>query len=84
MAPGHEADLDPLLDAMRALPDQIDEIAALSVGRLLNESPYEAVLCVDLADEDALQRYREHPAHRPVGARLREVADDVVVADHVL
>jgi len=83
MAPGKEHDLERLLAGMRRLPDEIDLIEGLSCGRLVNESPHDAVLCVDLGNEDALARYRAHPAHQPVLQALSEVAATVVVADYV-
>ena len=84
MAEEHGGELDALLAELRALPAAIEEIEALSAGRLLNESELEAVLCVDVADEAALARYRDHPAHLPVLARLRGLAGRIVVADYEL
>jgi stress responsive alpha/beta barrel protein len=83
MEPGKEEALDDLLGAMQRLPDEIDTIEALSCGRLFNDSPYDAVLCVDLDDEAALATYRAHPAHKPVLDELRDVAATVVVADYL-
>jgi hypothetical protein len=82
MAEGHEDELDEVLRELRDLPGQIGEIEALSTGPLLNESAMDAVLCVDLADAGALERYRAHPAHQPVLNRLREVASELVAADY--
>jgi Stress responsive A/B Barrel Domain len=83
MGPGKEDALDGLLAAMQRLPDEIDTIEALSCGRLVNESPYDAVLCVDLGDERALATYRSHPAHQPVLDKLRKGAATVVAADYL-
>jgi hypothetical protein len=82
MQAGNEGDLDGLLEALRALPARVPEIEALSAGRLLNATEYDAALCVDVADPEALERYRAHPAHQPVVAKLREVAATLVVADY--
>jgi Stress responsive A/B Barrel Domain len=82
MAEGHERELDDLLRELRELPGKIDEIAGLSAGRLLNESGLEGVLCVDVADADALERYRSHPAHQPVLTRIGGTAAELVVADY--
>jgi hypothetical protein len=82
MAEGHEDELDDVLRELRELPGQIEEIAALSAGRLLNESALEGALCVDLADADALGRYRSHPAHKPVLTRMRETTSQLVAADY--
>lgn len=79
-----EHELDELLTALRALPEKIDEIRALSAGPLLNESPFDAALCVDVDDAEALERYRSHPAHQPSLKHLRELAAEIVVGDYVL
>ena len=76
-------ELDDLIRELRELPAQIGEIEALSVGPLLNETGFEAALCVDVADAEALERYRSHPAHQPSLTRLRAVAAELVVADYV-
>jgi stress responsive alpha/beta barrel protein len=83
MAPGKEDALHPLLAGMERLTDEIDAIEALSCGPLLNESPYDAVLCVDVANEEALATYRAHPAHQPILEDLAQVATNVVVADYL-
>jgi hypothetical protein len=84
MEDGRLEELDDLLADLRELPGKVEEIAALSAGRLLNESSLDAALCVDVSDADALQRYRDHPEHQPVARRLREVALEIVVADYEL
>ncbi len=82
MSEGHEEELDDLLRELEDLPGQIEEISALSAGQLINEADFDAVLCVDVADADALERYRSHPAHQPVSRRLRAVASQLLVADY--
>jgi hypothetical protein len=77
-----EGELDLLLAELRALPEEIEEIRALSVGPLLNESSFDAALCVDVDDAGALERYRSHPAHRPSLQHLRQVAGEIVVGDY--
>lgn len=77
-------ELDGLLAELQALPGEIGEIEALSAGPLLNESPFDAVLCVDVADAGALERYRSHPAHQPSLAHLRRAAEEIVVGDYEL
>ena len=81
VADGQEEQLAGLVDDLEALPGQIDVIEALAVGRPLNDTPFDCALTVDLADVDALEAYRGHPAHQPVVDRLRAIAADVVVAD---
>jgi hypothetical protein len=82
MAEEQFGELEAVIRALQRLPEQIAEIESLSVGPLLNDSPYDAVLCVDVADESALERYRSHPAHQPVLEHLRASAAALVVADY--
>jgi hypothetical protein len=81
VAEGQEEQLAGLVGDLEALPAQIDEIEALAVGRPMNETPFDCALTVDLADGDALEAYRGHPAHQPVLERLRAIATEIVVAD---
>jgi Stress responsive A/B Barrel Domain len=75
------SELDDLIDELRALAGEIDEIEAIACGRPLNATEFDAALTVDVADEAALTAYREHPAHEPVLERLRAIASTIVVAD---
>jgi hypothetical protein len=77
-------ELPGLIEDLGALHVQIDAIEALAVGRPLNATEFDCVLTVDVADEEALQAYREHPAHQPVLERLRAAATQIVVADIVV
>jgi len=61
MAPGKADALDRLLAGMQRLPDEIDAIEALSCGPLLNESAYDGVLCVDLANEERSRVTGQNP-----------------------
>lgn len=80
---GRESEVDELLEDLRAMTSQIDEIEALSCGRLVNDSPYQGALTVDMADEEALDRYRKHPAHVTAAQKLRAQAKDLVIADYL-
>jgi hypothetical protein len=76
-------ELPGLIEDLGALRVKIDVIEALAVGRPLNATEFDCAMTVDMADEDALQAYREHPAHQPVLERLRSAATRIVVADIV-
>jgi hypothetical protein len=78
---GRLNELDELIDKVRALPDEISEIEAIACGKVLNATAYDAALSVDVADEVALNAYREHRAHQPVLDQLREISSQIVVAD---
>jgi hypothetical protein len=82
MGDAEGGELDGILGELRRLPQEIPEIVALSCGPLLNDSELDAALCVDVADREALERYRSHPAHQPVLERLRGSASSIVVADY--
>ncbi|MGA0568427.1 Dabb family protein [Rathayibacter sp. KR2-224] len=60
-------------DRLLSLPPQIDVIRAFEVG--LNNAGasdnYDVVLVSEFDDEDALQRYIEHPVHQEVVAFVR-------------
>ena len=60
-------------DRLLSLPPQIDVIRAFEVG--LNNAGasdnYDIVLVSEFDDEDALQRYIEHPVHQEVVAFVR-------------
>lgn len=57
-----------LVEALRDLGDQIEEIASVEVGVDLGLAPgnHRVVLVLDVADEPAWRRYQAHPAHRAV------------------
>ena len=63
-----------LIDGLRALPGQIPEIRSYTVGRDLGLAPGNAHVAVlaEFDDAEALQTYRDHPAHVDVVQRLIE------------
>jgi len=68
-----EADIDPdctsvLVDALRALPAQIDAIDAYAVHLDADLAEGNATVAVvgDFVDADAWQHYQDHPAHQQV------------------
>lgn len=75
---------DDLIEWLQSLPDHVPVIEVLAVGRSIRAGTHEYALTVDVADEGALEEYRNHPAHVPVAERLREVAVEVAVADIVI
>jgi hypothetical protein len=74
-------ELRELIDELRSLPKAIEEIEALACSTPVNASEFDCVLTVDIADEEAFQAYRDHPAHQPALSRLRRVASRIVVVD---
>ena len=80
------ADPDRLVAALRALPGQIPEIRTYQVGPDVSGAgnAYDVGLYSTFDDQDALERYRVHPAHQEVVALLAEISTDRVVVDWFL
>lgn len=68
-----ESQVDALIEALRALPAQIPEIASYRVGRDLGlrDDTADVAIVAEYANEASWRTYLAHPAHR------------AVVADHV-
>ncbi len=80
-------EIDALVDALRALPDEIPEVRSYVVGVDAGLSPGNATVAVvaDTDDRQGWEAYRDHPAHRRVIAEMvtpRLVAH-VAVQHHV-
>lgn len=76
-----DEDRDDLEARLAALTD-LDVVRGLRVARDVDE-PTVTGLLVALDDEAALVRYREHPEHQPVIARVRELGVTAVRLDVV-
>ena len=59
-----------VIDGLRALPPQIPELRDYRVGPDLriDDDTASFVVIADFDDEDGYRTYRDHPAHRAVGA----------------
>jgi hypothetical protein len=68
---------------LRALPAQIPELRALSVGEdvLGSEVSYEVALVADFDDLDGLAAYTRHPAHAAVLAVSAPVKTALATVD---
>ena len=78
-----DADADRLVQALRTLPGQIEEIRDYEVGRDVSRGPtsYDVGLWSTFDDDAALQRYRVHPAHQEVLDLVEEISETRVVVD---
>ena len=78
-----EADIDGLEQMFDDLPNKIVEIHMYEFGRdiLHTERSYDFALVSLFANQDALQRYQEHPAHLQVVSRLKELCEQIVTVD---
>jgi len=57
------------------LPAQIPEVRAWEQGHNVSgrDIAHDLALCSSFEDRESLQRYSDHPAHRAVVDRLREI-----------
>lgn len=78
-----EEQRESALAGLRKLPDRIDVIRELEVGRDIMRSPraWDAVLIGAYDDLDALRKYDEHEAHRQAVQVMRSVCEAVGSVD---
>jgi hypothetical protein len=74
---------EELAHRLNALPGLIPEIRSYTAGTNVVEGPnnFEVGLHSTFDDVDALERYREHPAHQAVLQLIREVSTERVAVD---
>ena len=75
-----------LAAALEALPPHIEQILSLTVGLNTIEGPdnWDLALTVDVADEVALDLYRNHPEHLTVTKLIQEIVSDRCAVDFVV
>lgn len=75
---------ETLASALRELPPHIEQILALSVGMNVLERTgnWDLALTVDVADEDALEVYRNHPEHLKVLHLINDTVAERAAADY--
>jgi hypothetical protein len=78
-----DADIDNLEQALDNLPNVIVEIQMYEFGRdiLRTERSYDFALVSLFSNQQALQRYQQHPAHVEVGSRLKALCEEIVTVD---
>ena len=78
-----DADIDTLEKALESLPDIIVEIQTYEFGRdiVRSERSYDFGLVSLFSNIEALNRYREHPEHQKVLARINNMCADIVAVD---
>ncbi|WNS45916.1 Dabb family protein [Paenibacillus sp. MMS20-IR301] len=84
--PGSE---EPLIAALLALKEQIPGIADITAGVNVTEETdnihgYTLGLRVTFTDQEALQAYGPHPAHRAFVDMLEGIIESVVVVDYLI
>lgn len=73
-----------LAAALEALPQHIEQIIRLEAGvnSLESAGNWDLALTVDVADEAALEVYRNHPEHLKVAELIRELAAERCAVDY--
>lgn len=62
-------DIQRLLEMLKSMPSQIPEILSYRVGENTSRHSmgFTHAVVATFKDRDSLERYRKHPAHKPVG-----------------
>ena len=78
-----DADIDNLERILDDLPNVIVEIQMYEFGRdiLRTERSYDFAIVSLFSNQQALQRYQQHPDHLKVGIRLKELCEQIVTVD---
>ena len=69
-------------EGLEFLPNVIDGIIKLEVGRNFNPNGFDLVLYSEFVSEEALKAYDCHPEHLKMREFIRKVITDRVVADY--
>lgn len=78
------AQIEEVVNELRALPARIEEIVSCEVGldELHSERSYDFALVSTFAELEALNRYQVHPAHAAAAKRLRAACEHMVVVNY--
>ena len=78
-----ETEVAHLAKSLGALPAEIPEIRSFEFGPdiLHAERSFDFALVASYEDVEALKRYQVHPDHLPVLAKVRELAEKILVVD---
>ena len=78
-----ESDIKELENMLDDLPNKITEIHSFEFGRNITGSPgsYDFALVSLFANPEALERYRQHPHHRPVIKKIKQICENVAAVD---
>ena len=74
-----EEKLQAVADKMSALPDQVPQILSYTHGKDAGLSPtkFDYAMVADFDSEEDYAAYRDHPAHKAVGAEIMAMVADV-------
>jgi hypothetical protein len=81
---GHEERVRRIIDALNALPAQIDWIRSWSINEDLGKRPGSCRWCLiaTFDDMESMQRYLDHPAHQAAVAMGAEILEKLAEHDH--
>ena len=77
--------ISTLQTKLLALKDKVDVIKHLECGKNISNRvvAYDIALFVSIADENALEQYRIHPAHQKVLEYIKELKPETAVVDYL-
>lgn len=83
---GHEELVRQIIDALNALPRQIDWIRSWAICEDLGKRPGSCRWCLIATFDDinSMQRYLDHPAHRAAVAMGAGILEKLAEHDHAL
>ena len=78
------ADADEAARRLLELPDTIEQIRSISVGRdvVRSERSYDLGWIIELDSEEDLETYTVHPDHQAVASWIGEHRTDIAVCDY--
>lgn len=78
-----DADIEDLEKSLDDLPNRIHEIHTYEFGKDVVRSPrsYDFALVALFANVPAVERYLEHPAHRPVAKKIQQLCERIITVD---
>ena len=83
---GYEEQVRRTIDALNALPAQIDWIRSWAISEDVGKRPgsFRWCLIATFDDIDSMQRYLDHPAHRAAVAMGAGILEKLAEHDHPL
>jgi hypothetical protein len=79
-----EKNIEIAAKKLLSLPDLVDQIKFLEVGKNINESEaaYELVLIIEFENLSDLDQYQNHPEHQKVAEFIEKTASKRVLVDY--
>jgi len=80
----YKADIPALVEGFYQMVGKIEGLVSLEAGAdiLHSERSYDIALVTTFDSRAAFDAYQDHPAHRPVKARMHEVRESSIACDY--